>query len=340
MTSTPDVVLQAHDLVKHYPAHALGRGAVIHALDGVSLTLHRGEMLGLVGESGSGKSTLGRLLLRLEEPTSGRVEVEGVDLSSLSGRDLRRSRRTMQMVFQDPYASLNPRMRVERLISEAWDVHPETEPADRRARVRELLELVGLRDADRQKHAHQFSGGQRQRIAIARALASRPSILVCDEPVSALDVSIQAQIVNLLRDVQTEMDLSCVFISHDLAVVRHIADRVAVLYLGRIAEEGDTEQLYTRPRHPYTAALLSAAPEPDPEVERRRRRIGLAKAIPDPVHPPEGCRFHPRCWRATEECRTTVPSLEAPAAVPGDAFACFHPSDGSLADIEKEAAAR
>jgi len=332
-----DLVLEAHDLVKHYPAGGrLGRRRVVHALDGVSVGLRRGEMLGLVGESGSGKSTLGRLLLRLEEPSAGRVLVEGTDLADLRPRELRRFRRTMQMVFQDPYGSLNPRMRVDQLVSEAWDVHPETAPESRRQRVSELLELVGLRDSDRHKHIHQFSGGQRQRIAIARALAPRPSILVCDEPVSALDVSIQAQIVNLLRDIQAEMDLSCVFISHDLAVVRHIADRVAVLYLGRIAEEGPTRELFERPRHPYTAALLSAAPVPDPTVERTRRRIRLPKVIPNPIEPPSGCRFHARCWRATEECATTVPVLS-----PDDGrsrFACHHPVDGGLAEIERRAA--
>lgn len=337
MTLPTDNVLEGIDLVKHYRVNGSGRRhSAVHALDGVSISLDRGEMLGLVGESGSGKSTLGRLLLRLERPTSGRVELNGLDLAELSAKELRTSRSQMQMIFQDPYASLNPRMRVESLISEAWDVHPETEPADRGARVRELLSLVGLRDNDRLKHAHQFSGGQRQRIAIARALAAKPNILICDEPVSALDVSIQAQIINLLRDVQAEMELSCLFISHDLAVVHHLADRVAVLYLGRMAEQGTTEELFERPRHPYTAALLSAAPDPDPEQERRRLRIKLPKTMPNPVNPPSGCRFSPRCWRATDECKAVPPDLES-ANLTAHAVACYHPLTGPLGVIEREA---
>ena len=333
-----EYVLEARDLVKHYPSggKAFGSKQVVHALDGVSLGLRRGETLAVVGESGSGKSTLGRLLLRLEEPTSGSVFANGVDLATLSRSDLRRFRRHMQMVFQDPYSSLNPRMRAEDLISESWIVHPETEPGNRRARVRELLDLVGLRETDRIKFAHQFSGGQCQRIAIARALAPKPSILVCDEPVSSLDVSIQAQIINLLADIQAEMDLSCVFISHDLAIVRHIADQVAVLYLGRIAEEASTDELFEAPRHPYTAALLSASPIPDPEIERKRIRILLHKAIPNPVSPPDGCRFHPRCWRATDECRALVPDLGREESQT-HAFACFHPTQGTLDQIEDAA---
>lgn len=336
--SAPDFVLEAHGLVKHYPASRtlFGKQRTVHAIDGVSIKLRRGEMLGLVGESGSGKSTLGRLLLRLEEPTSGWVRLDGTDLSSLSSRQLRRFRQHAQMVFQDPYASLNPRMRVDQLISEAWNIHPNTEPASRSDRIGELLDLVGLRASDRKKHAHEFSGGQRQRIAIARALAAKPSILVCDEPVSALDVSIQAQIINLLRDIQAEMELSCVFISHDLAVVRHIADRVAVLYLGRIAEEGMVDDLYEYPQHPYTAALLSAGPVPDPRIERGRVRIRLGTAVPDPINPPPGCRFNPRCWRATEICSAEVPPLEQDEN--GHAKACHHPVEGTLESIERSSA--
>ncbi len=280
--STTVPVVEARDIVKHYRLRSrLGGKRVVEALRGVSLVLRRGEILGLVGESGSGKSTLGRLLLRLEEPSAGQVFLEGTDLATLGTRRLRDFRRHIQMVFQDPYASLNPRMRVDRLISEAWDVHPDSEPADRAARIKELLEAVGLSTSDRLKYAHQFSGGQRQRIAIARALAPRPAVLVCDEPVSALDVLIQAQVVKLLRDLQADMDFSCVFISHDLAVVRQIVDRLAVLYHGELVEEGDAETVFDRPRHPYTQRLLAAALVPDPQVERDRtaRAAGLS-AVP------------------------------------------------------------
>lgn len=277
------VALSATHLVKEYAAgHSLmqrSASRTIRAVSDVSLDLRRGEVLGLVGESGCGKSTLGRLLLRLEEPTSGTVFLDGADLAAMSREELRRARRGMQIVFQDPYSSLNPRMRVDQLVSEAWDIHREIDPSEGRGRrLTELLEMVGLRVSDKTKYPHEFSGGQLQRIGIARALAAQPSVLVCDEPVSALDVSVQAQIVNLLRDIQSEMELSCLFISHDLGIVRHLADRVAVMYMGEIVELGSREEIFGQPKHPYTIALLAAAPVPDPVVERERRRARSSAA--------------------------------------------------------------
>lgn len=320
-----DVILAAKDLVKYYP---IKTGVVrrvtgqVHAVDGVSFELKRGETLGVVGESGCGKSTLGRLLMRLEEPTSGTVTFDGVDLYSQKGSAMRKLRRDIQIVFQDPYTSLNPRMTVGDIIGEPFDIHPEVAPkGSRKQRVRDLLDLVGLSPEHINRYPHQFSGGQRQRIGVARGLALNPKVLICDEPVSALDVSVQAQVVNLLVKLQQDLGLSYVFIAHDLSVVRHISDRVAVMYLGKIAEIGDDAQIYERPTHPYTQALLSAVPVPDPTVHREQ--IVLSGDVPSPANPPTGCRFHTRCWRAQDKCKVEVPVLETrPDGEGGHLSAC------------------
>ncbi|MBK9476582.1 MAG: dipeptide ABC transporter ATP-binding protein [Tetrasphaera sp.] len=309
----PEVILSAHDLVKHYPIRSgvLRRvtGAV-KAVDGVSFELHEGETLGIVGESGCGKSTLGRLLMRLEEPTSGRVVFQGEDWSSASGAALRKIRRNIQIVFQDPYTSLNPRMTVGDIIGEPYEIHPDVVPeSKRRARVQELLDLVGLNPEHIHRYPHQFSGGQRQRIGIARGIALNPKVLICDEPVSALDVSVQAQVVNLMEKLQSELGLAYVFIAHDLSVVRHISDRVGVMYLGRMAELGTEDEVYDHPTHPYTQALLSAVPVPDPTLRGKREQIVLVGDVPSPANPPKGCRFHTRCWKVQDICRTEEPQL-------------------------------
>ncbi|MFY1673207.1 ABC transporter ATP-binding protein [Plantactinospora sp. WMMB334] len=309
-----DVVLETRDLVKHFP---ITRGIVfqrkigaVRAVDGVDLQLRRGETLGVVGESGCGKSTLAKLLVGLEKPTSGSIDVRGQDMTRLAGGALRRARRHIQMVLQDPYTSLNPRMTVGDIIGEPFDIHPDVVPgADRKNRVRELLDLVGLNPEHINRYPHQFSGGQRQRIGIARALALQPEIIVCDEPVSALDVSIQAQVINLLERLQQELGLSYIFIAHDLSVVRHIADRVAVMYLGKIVEIGVEDEIYEQPTHPYTQALLSAVPVPDPTLRGQRDQIVLEGDVPSPANPPSGCRFRTRCWKAQEICATQEPAL-------------------------------
>ncbi|NYI71934.1 oligopeptide transport system ATP-binding protein [Naumannella cuiyingiana] len=309
-----DVIIEATDLVKHYPI----KGGVlrttkghVRALDGVSLKLYKGETLGIVGESGCGKSTLGRMLMRLEEPTSGTLTFDGVDVYSQSGPEMRRLRRDIQMVFQDPYTSLNPRMTVGDIVGEPFDIHPDalTRGTSKRKRVQELLELVGMNPEHIGRYPHQFSGGQRQRIGIARGIALNPKVLVCDEPVSALDVSVQAQVVNLMEKLQDELGLAYVFIAHDLSVVRHISDRVAVMYLGKIVEVGDEQQIYERPTHPYTQALLSAVPVPDPTKRDTRRQIVLSGDVPSPANPPSGCRFHTRCWKAKDVCSVDDPPL-------------------------------
>jgi oligopeptide/dipeptide ABC transporter ATP-binding protein len=291
------------DVVKHFPAKG-GRGTV-KAVDGVTLKLGRGETLGIVGESGCGKSTLARVMLRLVDPTSGRLRFAGEDLLALGPRALRARRRDMQIVFQDPYASLDSRLPVGATIAEPLEIHRIGTRRERRERVGELLTLVGLEADAARRYPHEFSGGQRQRIGIARAIALEPKLVVLDEPVSALDVSIQSQILNLLMDLKARLGLSYVFISHDLAVVEHVSDRVAVMYLGRIVETTSTSRLYAGPAHPYTQALMSAAPEPDPE--RRAQRILLQGEPPSPESPPSGCAFHPRCPQAMERCRSETP---------------------------------
>ncbi|MGL5861064.1 MAG: ABC transporter ATP-binding protein [Phycicoccus sp.] len=321
----PEVILSAQDLVKHYPIkQGVLRRTVGHvkAVDGVSFDLHKGETLGVVGESGCGKSTLGRLLMRLEDPTAGTVTFNGEDWSRASGSKMRRLRRDIQIVFQDPYTSLNPRMTVGDIIGEPFEIHADVVPkGGRRRRVQELLDLVGLNPEHINRYPHQFSGGQRQRIGIARGIALNPSVLICDEPVSALDVSVQAQVVNLMEKLQDELGLAYVFIAHDLSVVRHISDRVGVMYLGRMAELGTEDEVYARPTHPYTQALLSAVPVPDPTLRGRREQIVLVGDVPSPAKPPSGCRFHTRCWKVQDRCRTEEPQLVPRADGRGD-----HPS--------------
>ncbi len=300
-------LLEVENLTRHFAVRRglFGRGGTVRAVDGLNFTVQAGETLALVGESGCGKSTTGRLVLRLLEPTEGTVRFAGRDLLHLSSSEMRALRREMQIVFQDPYASLNPRMTVGDTLSEPLALHGLASSTGRRARVAELLSLVGLRPEHSRRYPHEFSGGQRQRIGIARALAVEPKLIVCDEPVSALDVSIQAQVVNLLQDLQKRFGLSYIFIAHDLAVVKHIADRVAVMYLGKIVEIGEKKALFARPRHPYTQALLSAIPIPDPALQRRGPV--LEGDVPSPMAPPPGCRFHTRCPYARERCRVEEP---------------------------------
>ncbi|WP_036921452.1 ABC transporter ATP-binding protein [Propionicicella superfundia] len=325
-----EVILEARDLVKHYP---IKTGVIrrttghVRAVDGVSFDLHRGETLGVVGESGCGKSTLGRMLMRLEEPTGGSLRFGDVDVYSQSGAAMRRLRRDIQIVFQDPYTSLDPRKTVGDIVVEPFQIHPDFLPRNKwRARVRELLDLVGLNPEHINRYPHQFSGGQRQRIGIARGIALNPKVLICDEPVSALDVSVQAQVVNLLESLQDELGLAYVFIAHDLSVVRHISDRVAVMYLGKIVEIGDDQQIYERPTHPYTQALQSAVPVPDPAVRGQREQIVLQGDVPSPANPPKGCRFHTRCWKAQAICATTEPPLAVASDGAGEhAVACHFP---------------
>ncbi len=330
MTSVPPspsapvpALLEVADLVVHFTRRTglFGtRRETVQAVNGVSFAIGRRETLGLVGESGCGKTTLARAVLRLVEPTSGTVRFDGSDLAALAPAELRRARRRLQIVFQDPYASLNPRMTIGRAVREGLEVHHIARGAEADRRVRALLEEVGLSADAADAYPHEFSGGQRQRAGIARALAVEPELLVCDEPVSALDVSVQAQVLNLLADLQARRGLSYLFISHDLAVVRHVAPRVAVMYLGRIVEEGPADALFTGPRHPYTQALLSAVPVPDPTT--KRARIVLPGDPPSPVHPPQGCPFHPRCPHPAKDqtCLSLRPELEALA--PGHRVAC------------------
>jgi oligopeptide transport system ATP-binding protein len=301
-----EALLEVRNLVKHFE---VGKGTV-RAVDGVSLSIKRGETVGLVGESGCGKTTTGRCVLLLERPTSGDIIFEGIDLTHLPDTALRKTRRRMQVIFQDPYSSLNPRMTIGQILAEPLKVHGLVKDAKgREARVRELLEQVGLLPQHAKRYPHQLSGGQRQRVGIARALAMEPSLIVCDEPVSALDVSIQAQIVNLLEDLQQRLGLTYLFIAHDLSVVRHISDRVVVMYLGKVVEVADRLALYEDPLHPYTRALLSAVPIPDPNLEAHRERTVLRGEVPSPLAPPSGCVFHPRCPMAVGRCSTEAPVL-------------------------------
>jgi oligopeptide transport system ATP-binding protein len=321
-------VLEIRGLVKHFPATGsfadTRKTDVVRAVDGVSFTLRAGETLGLVGESGCGKSTVARTLLRLEEPTAGAALFHGQDIFTASSMELKNIRRRLQVIFQDPYASLNPRMTVANIISEPWVIHPDAAPkAERADRVRTLLENVGLRREHAERYPHEFSGGQRQRIGIARAIALDPEVLICDEPVSALDVSVQAQVVNLLMEIQERLNIAYVFIAHDLSVVRHMSHRIAVMYLGRIVEIGAKDEIYNHPRHPYTKALLSAEPSLDFSSTRKKpSRIILKGEAPSPSNPPSGCQFRNRCWKAQDICSDASPVLEGHT---GHRVACYHP---------------
>ena len=322
----PQVLLEVRDLKMHFP---ITKGIIfqrqvgaIKAVDGIDFSLFKGETLGLVGESGCGKSTTGRAILQLYRPTGGEVIFEGIDLTKIKGEDLRKTRRRMQMIFQDPYASLNPRMTVGSIVGEPLEVHNiGANKKERQERVQELLKIVNLNPYFINRYPHEFSGGQRQRIGIARALAVNPSFIVCDEPISALDVSIQAQIINLLEDLQDELGLTYLFIAHDLSVVRHISDRIAVMYLGKVVELADRDELYEKPMHPYTQALLSAVPIPDPVIENQRQRIILEGDVPSPADPPKGCHFSTRCPRVMDICRQDEPHFKDYGA--GHYVACW-----------------
>ena len=310
-------MLEVRDLVKHFPVE--GGDEVLRAVDGVSFSIRSGETLGLVGESGCGKSTVGRCILRLYEPTSGKIVFESKDITHASNSDMRALSRDMQIIFQDPYSSLNPRLNILSIVGEPMAIHGIGSKTERRDRVASLLQKVGLDPSYMNRYPHEFSGGQRQRIGIARALALDPKLIICDEPVSALDVSVQAQVVNLLQDLQSELGLTYLFISHGLAVVEHISNRVAVMYLGKIVEIADATELYSNPLHPYTKALLSAIPIPDPK--QKRDRIVLTGDVPTPINPPSGCRFRTRCPWAIDDCAKVVPELRE--ITPGHTAACI-----------------
>ena len=322
---TDEPLLRVRDVTKTFQVRGSGRHKGLRALDGVSFDLYRGQTLGLVGESGCGKSTLARTLLMLERPDAGTIHFEGTDPFQLKGKELLHWRRRVQMVFQDPFASLNARMSAADIVAEPWRTHKDLYPTSqqRAVRVRELLELVGLRSSDANRFPQEFSGGQRQRLGIARALALRPDVIVCDEPVSALDLSVQAQVLNLFNELQDELGVSYLFISHDLSVVRHVADRVGVMYLGRVVEQGSTEAIFESAYHPYSAALTSAAPTLD--QRRRSERILLTGEIPSPMDPPSGCRFRTRCWKATEVCATDAPPVVHDARERGHSAECHDP---------------
>lgn len=318
-----DTILTARGLKKHFKTGGgmFGKGGTVRAVDGVSFDVRRGETFAIVGESGCGKSTLARLLMRLLTPTDGDVQFDGIDVRSLEGRDLTALRRDMQFVFQDPFSSLNPRMSVGKLVGEPLETHfPQMSASERRSKVAELLAKVGLRPEHAERYPHEFSGGQRQRIGIARALASAPKLVIGDEPVSALDVSVQAQVINLLGDLRDELGLTLVIIAHDLAVIRHMSDRVAVMYLGQIVEQGDVDTVFSQPRHPYTRALLSAIPVAAHGA--RSTRTALQGEMPSPANPPSGCRFHTRCPYAQDRCATQTPALRATDAADGHVAAC------------------
>jgi peptide/nickel transport system ATP-binding protein len=330
-----DALLEVRGLQKHFPITkgALLRRTVGHvkAVDGVTFDVKPGETVGLVGESGCGKSTAGRTLLRLLEPTGGSVLYNGVDLTTIGRKDMVVLRREMQMIFQDPYSSLNPRHTVGTIVGAPFRIQGITPPGGVKKAVQDVMERVGLNPEHYNRYPNEFSGGQRQRIGVARAVALSPKLIVCDEPVSALDVSIQAQVVNLLEDLQDEFGIAYVFIAHDLSVVRHISDRVAVMYLGKIMEMASDDDLYAEPRHPYTAALLSAVPLPDPVKERRRERIVLEGDLPSPANPPSGCVFRTRCWKAQERCAVEVPQLAEIS--PGHTVACHYPLEPDLGAV-------
>ncbi len=335
----PANIVEVDNLKVHFPIRSgifqTTKGTV-KAVDGVTVEVRRGETLGLVGESGCGKSTIGRAMIRLREATSGTVRFDGVDLTSLKSDELRKMRRKMQIIFQDPYGSLDPRMTVGSIVSEPIETHHLAAGAAKKERVGELLRLVGLDPKYVARYPHEFSGGQRQRIGVARALAVEPEFIVCDEPISALDVSIQAQVLNLLTDLRARLGLTYLFVAHDLSVVKHISDRVAVMYLGKVVEIGPPDQLYAAPGHPYTRALLSAVPVPDPVSERKRRRVILKGDVPSPVNPPPGCRFHTRCWLyerlgQPENCRTIDPPLDV---IEGEhKAACHYAAEALKTDV-------
>jgi oligopeptide/dipeptide ABC transporter ATP-binding protein len=335
VTSGSAAIIELEHLTKRFPAVSgvfARRGGEVHAVEDVTLSVRRGETLGIVGESGCGKSTTARLMLKLLEPTAGTIHFDGRDITKLSAREMRPVRREMQMIFQDPYSSLNPRQTVGQIIGQPYAIH-KTEGNTRKL-VQDLMHRCGMNPEHYNRYPHEFSGGQRQRIGVARALALRPKLIVCDEPVSALDVSIQAQILNLLESLQAEFELTYVFISHDLSVIRQISDRIAVMYLGRVVELVDSESLYTTPRHPYTASLLSAVPRPSGASGAKRQRIVLGGDVPSPVSPPSGCAFHPRCPKAKlltggngvpDDCRDDLPLLEEDADREAHRVACWHP---------------
>jgi oligopeptide transport system ATP-binding protein len=337
----PANIVEVEDLKVYFPI----RGGVfrkspgsVKAVDGLSVEVRRGETLGLVGESGCGKSTIGRAMIRLREPTEGTVRFDGVDLASLKTGELRKMRRRMQIIFQDPYGSLDPRMTVGAIISEPIDTHGLASGAAKHERIADLLRIVGLDPQYVSRYPHEFSGGQRQRIGVARALAVEPEFIVCDEPISALDVSIQAQVLNLLTDLKNRLGLTYLFVAHDLSVVKHISDRVAVMYLGKIVEIGPPDELYGAPGHPYTRALLSAVPVPDPAAERKRKRVILKGDVPSPVNPPPGCRFHTRCWLyerlgQPEDCRTIDPPLNPLGDIAGHSAACHYADEALKTDV-------
>src|SRR4051794_13830002 len=336
-----ETLMEIKDLYKHFPIHAgffRRQVGAVKAVDGVSFDVMRGETLGLVGESGCGKSTTARLLLRLLDPTSGSIKFDGREIASIKGAELKNLRREMQMIFQDPYSSLNPRKTVGTIISDPFVIHGiQQTKAERKAAVQALMDTVGLNPEHYNRYPHEFSGGQRQRIGVARALALKPKVLIADEPVSALDVSIQAQVLNLLRELQRELGLTLVFIAHDLSVVRHMCDRVAVMYLGKIVELASSEELYAHPRMPYTGALMSAVPVADPKLAAQKKRQVLAGDVPSPSNPPPACRFHTRCWKAQDICREQAPELEVKDG--GNLAACHFPlSDAEV--LERVPAAR
>ena len=329
-------LMEVRDLVKHFPLTSgiifQRKVGAVQAVDGISFDVMKGETLGLVGESGCGKSTTARLLLRLMDPTSGSIRFEGQEIADASGARLKRLRQDMQMIFQDPYSSLNPRKTVGTIIGEPFSIQGmHTGEGERKKTVRELMDTVGLNPEHYNRYPHEFSGGQRQRIGVARALALKPKLIIADEPVSALDVSIQAQILNLLRELQRELGITLVFIAHDLSVVRHMCDRVAVMYLGRIVEMASSDELYGHPRMPYTGALMSAVPVADPRLAAQKKRQVLTGDVPSPTNPPSGCRFHTRCWKAQEICSTDDPPLEVKDG--GNVAACHFPlTDAEVAE--------